>query len=240
MSSSGWHVMEGDGSCDALPTTDVLVFGRRDLEGEEGQSMVAMSLMGRKVFSRNVNEARDGGWGPRHTVWAHKDGVCVKPIEEYVQLSSKFWVSLNSGWRLAAACHPFHCIPHLRRTVLSHFGLNLLPVIVLGLSVSSLNPFGQPWVPHDPSPWKPSSSYWEGFLSLCYSRVYCLKSPYENLILNSSTIVVHSTFMQHINKSLTWWRTSKKHRTELKHHKHVLYILLPSPIMLPEFFQLSH
>ncbi len=38
--------MEGDGGCDAPPSTDMLVFGRRQLECEEGLSM---SSMGRRT-----------------------------------------------------------------------------------------------------------------------------------------------------------------------------------------------
>ncbi len=55
-------------------------------------------------------------------------------LEKYIQLGSKFKVPLYSDSRLAAAGHSFHPIPHLLRTVLSHFGLTLLPVVVLGLS----------------------------------------------------------------------------------------------------------
>ncbi len=31
---------------------------------------------------KGVNRGNDGGWGPKHTIWAHSGGGCVRPIEE--------------------------------------------------------------------------------------------------------------------------------------------------------------
>ncbi len=60
-----------------------------------------------RVFSRGVNGGRDGRWRPGHTVSVHRGGVCVQPVEEYVQLSSKFRVPLNF-WTILQSSQILH------------------------------------------------------------------------------------------------------------------------------------